>query len=77
MDEHQGHSIQYRISIGFQKGKKVFALQTLPPLPDETQGLDLLGKMAGFSLHAGVSANAGQRDKLGSRAIESLRQPPR
>lgn len=75
MAEHQGHSIQYRISIGFQKGKKVFALQTLPPLPDETQGLDLLGKMAGFSLHAGVSTKAGQRDKL-ERLCRYIARPP-
>jgi hypothetical protein len=64
MAEHQSHSIQYRISIGSQKGKKVFALQTLPPVVDESQGLELLGKMSGFSLHAGVSANAWQRAKL-------------
>ena len=75
MAEHQSHSIQYRISIGFQKGKKVFALQTLPPLSDETQDLDLLGKMAGFSLHAGVSANAGQRDKL-ERLCRYIARPP-
>ena len=75
MAEHQGHSIQYRISIGFQKGKKVFSLQTLPPLPDETQGLDLLGKMAGFSLHAGVSTKAGQRDKL-ERLCRYIARPP-
>jgi len=44
-------------------------------LPDETQGLDLLGKMAGFSLHAGVSANAGQRDKL-ERLCRYIARPP-
>jgi hypothetical protein len=75
MADYQNHSIQYRISIGFQKGKKVFALQTLPPLPDETKGLDLLGKMAGFSLHAGVSAKAGQRDKL-ERLCRYIARPP-
>ncbi len=73
--EHQGHSIQYRIAIGFQKGKKVFALQPLPSLPDETQGIDLLGKIAGFSLHAGVSTKAGQRDKL-ERVCRYMARPP-
>lgn len=73
--EHQRHSIKYRISIGSQKGKKVFALQTLPPSFDETQGLDLLGKMAGFSLHAGVSAKASQRDKL-ERLCRYIARPP-
>jgi Putative transposase/Transposase zinc-binding domain len=76
MTEHQSHSIQYRISIGSQKGKKVFALQTLPPLlDDETKGPDLLGKMAGFSLHAGVSAKASQRNKL-ERLCRYIARPP-
>jgi len=30
MSEHQGYSINYRISVGPQKGMKVFALQTIP-----------------------------------------------
>ena len=30
MTEHQSYSIHYRISTGFQKGKKVFSLQTRP-----------------------------------------------
>jgi hypothetical protein len=75
MAEHQGHSIQYRISIGFQKGKKVSALQTLPPFPDETQDSNLLGKMAGFSLHAGVSTNACERDKV-ERLCRYIARPP-
>jgi hypothetical protein len=75
MSDHQAYSINYRISIGSQKGKKVFSLQTLPPIFDETQGLDLLGKVAGFSLHAGVSAKAGQRDKL-ERLCRYIARPP-
>lgn len=61
---HQSYSILYRISTGFQKGKKVFALQTRPPIVDEIKNSDLLGKIAGFSLHAGVSTKSYQRDKL-------------
>lgn len=64
MGEHQGYSVNYRIAIGSQKGKKVFALQTLPPMVEETPGKELVGKMAGFSLHAGVSAKADERAKL-------------
>ena len=75
MTEHQGYSIHYRISTGFQKGKKVFSLQTRPPLFDKTQSVDLLGKVAGFSLHAGVAAKAYQRDKL-ERLCRYISRPP-
>jgi len=64
MIEHQSHSITYRIAVGPQKGKKIFSLQTLPPIFEETVSTVLLGKVAGFSLHAGVKVLAGQRDKL-------------
>jgi hypothetical protein len=40
-----------------------------------TQGVDLLGKVAGFSLHAGVSAKAGERDKL-ERLCRYIARPP-
>jgi hypothetical protein len=54
----------YRISIGHQKGRKVFALKTLPSLFAESPGDELVGKISGFSLHAGVLAKAHQRAKL-------------
>ena len=45
----------YRIAVGPQTGRKVFALQTLPACePDEFA--DTVGKVSGFSLHAGVAA---------------------
>ncbi|MHB1949813.1 MAG: transposase [Gammaproteobacteria bacterium] len=75
MPEHQSYSIHYRISTGFQKGKKVFSLQTRPPIVDETQSLDLLGKVAGFSLHAGVAVKAYERDKL-ERLCRYISRPP-
>ena len=50
-----------RISTGFQKGKKVFLLQTRLLIADETQSLDLLGKVAGFSQHAGVAVKGEMR----------------
>ncbi len=65
MDQLRGHSITYRIAVGPQQGRKVFTLQTLP---DERDAYDApataAGNVAGFSLHAGVSAKAKQRDKL-------------
>jgi hypothetical protein len=59
MSEHQGFSVHYRISVGPQKGRKVFTLQMLQALHgDNNIGQGLLGKVAGFSLHAGVSAKS-------------------
>ena len=58
-----GSSITYRIATGPQQGRKVFTLQTLPGCGDE-QLASRVGKVAGFSLHAGVAARANERDKL-------------
>ena len=57
-----GHSITYRIAVGPQAGRKVFTLQTLPASGELFD--DGAGKMAGFSLHAGVAARADERKKL-------------
>jgi hypothetical protein len=62
MEQLLGSSITYRIAVGPQQGRKVFTLQTLPAC-DETFD-DGVGKVAGFSLHAGVAARADQRQKL-------------
>jgi hypothetical protein len=75
MSEHQGYSINYRISVGPQKGRKVFALQTIPAIQDENQSGALLGKVAGFSLHAGVAAKSSERDKL-ERLCRYITRPP-
>ncbi len=56
MDQLLGSSITYRIAIGPQQGRKVFALQTLPACDEPFD--DGVGKVAGFSLHAGVAARA-------------------
>jgi hypothetical protein len=58
----QGASITYRVVVGPQKGRKVFTLQTLPA-GDEPPHNEA-GKVAGFSLHAGVAARADQRAKV-------------
>ena len=63
MSQLLGCSISYRIAVGPQAGRKVFTLQTLPPTDDESYG-GSVGKISGFSLHAGVSAKAHERQKL-------------
>ena len=62
MDQLLGASITYRIAVGPHQGRKVFTLQTLPAW-DDSFG-DEVGKVAGFSLHAGVMARADERQKL-------------
>lgn len=53
-----GSWITYRVAVGPHQGRKVFTLLTLPACDDG------VGKGAGFSLHAGVAARAGERKKL-------------
>ncbi|MES9875285.1 MAG: IS91 family transposase, partial [Candidatus Sedimenticola sp. 6PFRAG7] len=57
-----GHSITYRIAVGPQAGHKVFTLKTLPGCDEPFD--DGVGKVAGFSLHAGVAARSDERKKL-------------
>jgi len=64
MQQLYGHSITYRIAIGPNQGKKVFTLQSLPPAKESKAGSSRVAKVTGFSLHAGVMAEAHQRDKL-------------
>jgi hypothetical protein len=59
-----GHSITYRIAVGPQQGRKVFTLQTLPARDPDEPFTNAVGKLAGFSLHAGVAAKAPERKKL-------------
>ena len=62
MEQLLGSSITYRIAVGPHQGRKVYTLQMLPGC---TEPFDAgLGKVTGFSLHAGVSARAEQRQKL-------------
>ncbi len=62
MDQLLGHSITYRIAVDPRQGRKVFTLQMLPPCDEPF--VDPVGKVAGFSLHAGVAAKAHERKKL-------------
>ena len=60
----QERLITYRIALGLQQGRKVFTLQTIPPSNTESSLSTRVANTAGFSLHAGVAAEAYQRDKL-------------
>ena len=64
MDQLLGHSITYRIAVGPQAGRKVFTLQTLPANDPDEQFGGTVGKVSGFSLHAGVSAKGHECNKL-------------
>ncbi len=55
-------SITYRIATGRDAGRKVVTLQTLPGEADPLDGE--AGQVGGFSLHAGVAAQAHEGDKL-------------
>lgn len=63
MEQLYGHSVTYRIAVGPHQGRKIFTLQTLPPLAD-SEASGQAAKVAGFSLHAGVVAEPNHRDKL-------------
>lgn len=52
MEQLLGSSITYRIAVGPQQGGKVFMLQMLPACDERFD--DGVGKVARFSLHAGV-----------------------
>jgi len=60
----QGSSVTYRIAVGPQRGQKVFMLQTISASPVKEKPKELLGKVEGFSLHAGVAARSNERAKL-------------
>jgi hypothetical protein len=63
MQQLIGCSVSYRIAVGPQQGRKVFTLQTLSALEKDDRYAQV-AKEAGFSLHAGVAAQAWERDKL-------------
>jgi hypothetical protein len=58
----QGASVSYRIAMGPQQGQKVFTLQTLPASNEGEFGQ--VANTSGFSLHAGIFANADEPEKL-------------
>lgn len=62
MDALRMHSITYRIATGHDAGRRVVTLQTLPGDDGMLEGE--AGKVGGFSLHAGVAAEAHEGRKL-------------
>jgi len=62
MNDMLGHSITYRVAVGPRTGEKVFTLQTVTP---QLAGEDekRVAQASGFSLHAGVETEAGERSK--------------
>ena len=60
MHQLHGSSATYRIAVGPRQGCKVFTLQTMPANDPE----EWVGKVDGFSLHAGVACKAHDRKKL-------------
>ena len=75
MLELQGSSITYRIAVGPQKGQKVLTLQLVPATEVDSSSNKLLGKVEGFSLHAGVAVSAKGRKKL-ERICRYITRPP-
>ncbi|MBW9269274.1 MAG: IS91 family transposase [Candidatus Thiodiazotropha sp. (ex. Lucinisca nassula)] len=63
MQQVLGCSVSYRIAVGPQQGRKVFTLQTISSWEDDDRFAQV-AKVSGFSLHAGVAAQAWERQKL-------------
>ena len=57
-----GSSVTYRIAVGPQAGRKALVLRTITALAGEDPRDERVAKANGFSLHAGVSCEAHQRD---------------
>ena len=66
MPHLQGASIQYRIAVGAQQGRKAFQLQRVAAAHAEnaSSSSSSVAKVSGFSLHAGVCAQAQERNTL-------------
>ena len=71
MHQLHGSSVTYRIAVGPRQGRKVFTLQTIPACDPQ----QWVGRVDGFSLHAGVAAKAHEREKL-ERICRYITRPP-
>jgi hypothetical protein len=63
MQQVIGCSDSYRIAVGPQQGRKVFTLQSIPAWQEDDRFAQI-AKESGFSLHAGVAAEAWERTIL-------------
>ena len=61
LQQLQGHSITYWIAMGPQAGSKLLTVQTIPAWEEDDYGTGQLGRIGGFSLHAGVAVNTRER----------------
>jgi Putative transposase len=61
------------VAVGARAGQKVYSLQTVPAREDEPR--KGVAQYAGFSLHAGIGAEADQRAKL-ERLTRYVSRPP-
>jgi hypothetical protein len=59
-----GSSVSYRIAVGPQQGRKAFMIRTIRPLDRPDPGLERVANANGFSLHAGVSCEGHQKEKV-------------
>ena len=75
MPQILGSSVSYRIAVGPQQGRKAFMIRTIRPLDRPDPGLERVAKGNGFSLHAGVSCEANQRNKR-ERIFRYMARPP-
>ena len=64
MSQLLGHSITYCIAVGPPADRKVSTLQTLPASDPDEDFTDTLGEVARFSLNAGASNKAREREQL-------------
>jgi hypothetical protein len=69
-----GSSVTYRIAVGPQAGRKALVLRTITALAGEEPRKERVAKAHGFSLHAGVSCEAHQRD-LRERLCRYIARP--
>ena len=74
LDDLIGRSITYRIAVGPRAGQKVFTLQSIAAQP-ERAGRDGAAEAGGFSLHAGLEIQPGERARL-ERLCRYVSRPP-
>jgi hypothetical protein len=74
LDHLHAASIESRIAIGPQAGRKALTLYTVPPLEDEPAP-GLVASIGGFSLHAGTVCEPWQRSRL-ERLCRYITRPP-
>ena len=64
MPQILGSSISYRIAVGPQQAREAFMIRTIRPLDRPDPRLERVAKANGFSLHAGVSCEGNQKEKV-------------